>query len=179
MLDGELRKELAEISAKLMALTAQTAPKSKGEDSVEIIVVSGDEKDRIAEKMIEMADEREKNYIRDGESVKKADAVILIGAYGDRPLGLNCGACGFENCGEFRNAERKEGRDFLGPNCVYRLIDLGIAIGSAAKLSSLLGADTRVMFRLGTAARKLGIARSDVVMGIPVAVTSKNPFFDR
>ena len=179
MLDEELRRELAEISAKLMALTAQTAPKSKGEDDVEIVVVTGGDKDRIAEKMIEMADEREKNFIRDGESVKKADAIIIIGAYGGKPLGLNCGACGFGNCNEFRNTERKEGRDFVGPNCAYKLIDLGIAIGSATKLSSILGADTRVMYRIGTVARKLGIAKSDVVMGIPIAVTSKNPFFDR
>ncbi len=179
MLDEGLRKELAELSAKLMALTAQTAPKSKGEDDVEIVVVTGEDKEKIAEKMIEMADEREKNFIRDGESVKKADAVILIGAFGERTLGLNCGACGFESCSDLRKAGRTEGRDFVGPNCVYKLIDLGIAIGSSTKLSAIIGADTRVMYRIGTAARKLGIAKSDVVMGVPIAVTSKNPFFDR
>ncbi len=179
MLEEDLRREVAELSAMLMALTAQTAPKSKGEDDVEIVVIRGELKDRLAEKMIEMADEREKNFIRDGESVRKADAVVLIGAFGDRALGLNCGACGFESCSDFRNSERKKGRDFVGPNCAYKLIDMGIAIGSAAKLSSILGADTRVMYRIGAAAKRLGIAKSDVVMGIPVAVASKNPFFDR
>ena len=179
MLDEKLRLELAEFSAKLMALTAQTAPKSKGEDSIEIIIIKGDERDRLAEKMIEMADEREKNFIRDGKSVKKADAVILIGAYGEESVGLDCGACGFDSCRDFRNAERKERKDFVGPNCAYKLIDLGIAIGSATKLSAVIGADTRVMYRVGAAAKKLGFAKSDVVLGIPVAVTSKNPFFDR
>ncbi len=179
MLEENLRKEIAELSAKLMALTAQTAPKSKGEDDVEIVVIKGDLKNKLAEKMIEMADEREKNFIRDGESVKKADAVVLIGVFGERTLGLNCGACGFESCNDFKSSGRREGRDFVGPNCAYKLIDMGIAIGSAAKLSSILGADTRVMYRIGAAAKKLRIARSDVVMGIPISVTSKNPFFDR
>ncbi|AIY90612.1 ferredoxin domain-containing protein [Geoglobus acetivorans] len=179
MLDGDLRKDLAVLSAKLMALTAQTAPKSKGEDDVEIAVIEGEEKDRIVEKMLEMAESREKNFVRDAESVKKADAILLIGVYGSKTLGLGCGACGFESCRAFEEFERKEGKDFSGPNCAFKLIDLGIAIGSAAKLASILGADTRVMYRIGTAARKLGLAKSDVVMGIPVSVTAKNPFFDR
>lgn len=179
MIEEELRKELSILSAKLMALTAQTAPKSKGEDDLEIVILEGERKDRVVEKMIEMAEEREKNFLRDAESVKKADAIVLIGAYGGKPLRLGCGACGFKNCKEFENAERIEGKDYKGPNCVFKLIDLGIAIGSAVKLGSILGADSRVMYRIGTAARKLGYAKSDVVMGIPVAVTAKNPFFDR
>ncbi len=179
MLDEGLRKELAILSAKLMAITAETAPKSKGEDDLEILIVEGVEKDRIAEKMIEMAKERGKGFLRDGESVKKADAILLLGIYGKKALGLNCGACGFKDCKEFERAERKKGKDFVGPNCVFKLLDLGIAIGSAAKLASVIGADTRVMYRIGVAAKELGISKSDVVMGIPIALLSKNPFFDR
>lgn len=179
MLDEDLRKELSLLAAKLMAMTAETAPKSKGEDDLEIVVVEGDMKERIADKMIEMAEERGKGFKRDGESVKKADAILILGIYGKKALGLNCGACGFKDCKEFEKAGRKKGKDFVGPNCVFKLLDLGIAIGSAAKLSSVIGADTRVMYRIGVAAKELGIAKSDVVMGIPIALLSKNPFFDR
>ena len=179
MLNEDLRGELAVLSAKLMAITAETAPKSKGEDDLEIIILQGEEKERVADKMIEMAKERGKGFSRDGESVKKADAILLLGIYGKKPLGLNCGACGFKDCKEFESAGRRKGKDFVGPNCVFKLLDLGIAIGSAAKLAAIIGADTRVMYRIGTAAKALGIAKSDVVMGIPIALLSKNPFFDR
>ncbi|WP_456369335.1 ferredoxin domain-containing protein [Geoglobus sp.] len=181
MLDENLRREIAVLSGKLMALTAQTAPKSRGEDDVEIVLIEGEEKERLAQKMVEMANEpnRDANFVRDGESVKKADAVLLIGVYGRKPIRVGCGACGFKNCKEFEKAERKKGKDFVGPNCAFKLIDLGIAIGSAVKLGSMLGADSRVMYRIGAAAKELGMARSDVVMGIPIAVTGKNPFFDR
>ncbi len=181
MLEDGLRRELAVLSAKLMALTAQTAPKSRGEDDVEIVLVEGEEKDRLAEKMVEMAKEpnRDANFVRDGESVKRADAVLLVGVYGGKPIRVGCGACGFENCREFEKAERKKGKDFVGPSCAFKLIDLGIAIGSAVKLGSVLGADSRVMYRIGAAAKELGLAKADVVMGIPVAITGKNPFFDR
>ena len=179
MLNEDLRKELAVLSAKLMAITAETAPKSKGENDLEIIILQGEEKERVADKMIEMAKERGKGFSRDGESVKKADAILLLGIYGKKPLGLNCGACGFKDCKEFESAGRREGKDFVGPNCVFKLLDLGIAIGSAAKLAAIIGADTRVMYRIRTAAKALGIAKADVVMGIPIALLGKNPFFDR
>jgi uncharacterized ferredoxin-like protein len=35
------------------------------------------------------------------------------------------------------------------------------------------------MYTLGAAARKLGLLDCDVVVGIPLAVGGKNPFFDR
>ncbi len=181
VLDDELRMEIVKMSAKLMMLTAQTAPKSKGEDSVEIVYIEGDEKEILGDKMIDMAKEKDRseNFKRDGISVKKADAVLLIGVFGERPLNTNCGGCGFESCSEFLKQERKKGKDFIGPNCIFKLIDLGIAIGSAVKLGSMLGVDSRVMYRIGAAAKELGYVKADVVMGIPLSATSKNPFFDR
>jgi len=40
---------------------------------------------------------------------------------------------------------------------MFKLLDLGIAIGSAVRTASLLNVDNRIMFRAGTAARKLKI----------------------
>ena len=177
--EEELRKEAVKISAYLMAISARTAPKSKGEDDIEIVYVDGEEKDRIAEEMIKCG--KEKNiygFIRDGESLRKSEAVLLIGVFGGKPVKLNCGACGMK-CDELERAEKKEGKDYRGPNCAFKLIDLGIAIGSAVKLASVINVDNRVMYRIGTIARKLGYAKSDVVMGIPLSCTGKNPFFDR
>lgn len=177
MKEEDFRKEAIKIAAYLMAVSARTAPKGKGEDYLEILFVDGDEKERIAQKMEELAGSRGQNFIRDANGVRKAEGVLLIGVDGGEPLMLNCGACGF-TCKEMPSA-RKEGRDFVGPNCVFRVLDMGIAIGSAVKLGSIFGVDSRVMYRIGVAARMLGIAKADVVMGIPLASLGKNPFFDR
>ncbi len=175
--EEEFRKEAIKFAAYLMAISARTAPKSKGEDDIEIIYVDGEDKDRIAEKMIELANERGKGWKRDGESVKKAEGILIIGVKGGKPLGLNCGACGY-NCDEFKKIDRRGG-DFIGPNCVFKILDLGIALGSAVKLASIINVDNRIIYRIGVVARMLGITDADVVMGIPLASLGKNPFFDR
>ncbi len=70
-------------------------------------------------------------------------------------------------------------RIFKGPHCALRQIDLGIALGSAVKTASMHNVDTRIMYSVGAIARKLGLTQSDVVMGIPLALTGKSVFFDR
>ncbi|ADC66157.1 Protein of unknown function DUF2148 [Ferroglobus placidus DSM 10642] len=177
MLEEKIRKEVVELAAKLMIASAQTAPKSKGEDSLEVMYLSDFEE--IAKKMEELAEKTgDKNFVRDANSLRKSDGLILLGIYGERSIGMNCGACGFESCKEFAKAERKE-VVFKGPSCAFKLLDLGIAIGSAVKLGAMIGVDSRVMYRIGAAAKLLGISKADVVMGIPLASLSKSPFFDR
>lgn len=69
--------------------------------------------------------------------------------------------------------------DFSGPVCVIQAIDLGIAIGSAVKIASSLNADNRIMYTVGAAAKQLGFLDADIIMGIPISVSGKNPYFDR
>ena len=72
------------------------------------------------------------------------------------------------------------GQDFVGPTCLFKALDLGIALGSAVKMASLLNVDNRIMYRVGTAALKLGmLPEGTVMMGIPVSVKGKSIFFDR
>ncbi len=178
--EEEIRERAIEIVGELMAISARTAPKAAGKDSLEIILVTGEDKKKLAELMRKMAEERNiPNFIRDASGVEASSAVLLIGVWGDDTIGLNCGACGFEKCSELRKAEKKEGRDFRGPSCAYKIMDLGIALGSAVKTASILNVDNRIMYRIGAAARALGMAKSDVVMGIPLASAGKSPFFDR
>jgi uncharacterized ferredoxin-like protein len=40
---------------------------------------------------------------------------------------LDCGACGYENCGEFEKTEKKAGLDFMGAICFFKAFDLRIA----------------------------------------------------
>jgi hypothetical protein len=60
-----------------------------------------------------------------------------------------------------------------------RDIDLGIAVGSAAKTAALHSIDCRCQTRLATAARKLGIIRADVAVALSLSVTHKAIGFDR
>lgn len=176
--ERNFRGEAVRISALLMAISARTAPKSKGIDDLEIVYIYGDEKDMIAEKMIELEKDRGKGWKRDGESLKMAEGILILGIRGDKTLDLNCSACGFKSCKEFENSTRIEG-DYEGPNCVFKILDLGIALGSAVKLASVLNVDNRIMYRIGVVAKMLGIINSTVALGIPLACTGKNPFFDR
>ncbi|UCE39515.1 MAG: hypothetical protein JSW00_01455 [Thermoplasmata archaeon] len=164
--------------ANLMALSAKTAPKGKGEDFLEIKVLLGNEKDEVAKQMLIIADERKLPlFTRDGNNVKDSQALLLVGLKEHKSAGLNCAACGFESCEEFDRAQC-EG-DFVGPNCAIRLLDLGIALGSAVKTASIHNVDNRIMYRVGVAIRRLGIMESNYVMGVPLSVSSKSIFFDR
>ena len=168
-------------AAKFMLISARTAPKSAGIDDVLTIIVHGEEKDAIVRKMEEMAEERKiEGFRRDAKNVRDSEALILIGVRGIKSFGLNCGACGYESCKEFDDAQKKFGEDFFGPTCLFKALDLGIALGSAVKTASLLNVDNRVMYRVGTAALKLNLLpEATVVMGIPVSAKGKNIYFDR
>ncbi|MEM2913620.1 MAG: DUF2148 domain-containing protein [Candidatus Bathyarchaeia archaeon] len=167
--------------ARLMQAAARTAPKAAGRDDILTLVVYGAEKDAIADKMDEIAEQRKiDGFKRDAKSVKDSEAIVLIGVRGSRSLGLNCGACGYKNCREFEDAQKRTGQDFVGPICVFKALDLGVALGSAAKIASILNIDNRIMYRIGTAALKLNLMpEATVALGIPLSAKGKNIYFDR
>jgi uncharacterized ferredoxin-like protein len=162
-------------AAELMALAARTAPKALGQDHIDIEIVDGDALRKLGERMIDMKD-RHPNFERDGKNVLGSIAVLLIGLRDHPAVGLNCRGCGYDCKGMESNQVKG---DFDGPSCALRLIDLGIAIGSAVKMASILNVDNRVMYRIGVAAKELGTMDSKIIMGIPLCATGKSPFFDR
>lgn len=181
----QAEREAVRIAAQLMAAAARTAPKTKGLDSIKTLIVDGEELEELATVMEAKPGEKTgiaPFYPRDAGNVRNATAVVLIGVTGEpkkleQPL--NCGACGFRSCGDFVRAKNREGEDFKGPLCAFQLMDLGIALGSAAKVASELNIDNRMMYTIGAAARKLGMLDSDVIIGFPLSVSGKNPYFDR
>lgn len=164
------------IVAELMAISARTAPKSAGQDFVVIEIIEGDDLERLAEKMYEFGERTGKTkFDRDAANVRDSAAVVLIGIKDAKTMGLNCGACGFDKC---LKPNTHEG-EFKGPQCAYRLLDMGIALGSAVKTASLLNVDNRIMYRAGVVAREMGLIDADFVMGIPLSATGKSIYFDR
>ena len=168
-------------TAKLMLIAARTAPKTAGIDDISTLILYGEEKDAIAEKMNEMAEQRKiEEFKRDANNVKDSDVVVLIGVRGEKTASINCGACGYGNCEGFKEAVRKTGLDFDGPTCFFKALDLGIALGSAVKIASILNVDNRTMYRIGAAAAKLNLMpEATVLMGIPLSAKGKNIYFDR
>lgn len=148
--------------AELMVVAAKTAPKARGVDNVvSAILVERDELEKIARKMEELAERYGDFFRRDAESVRKSDALVLVG-------------CKIINFG-FKKPEAYK----YDPDLVNSLVNLGIALGSAVKAASSLNVDNRIMYSVGVAALELELVDADIVYGIPLSVKSKNIYFDR
>lgn len=166
------------MAAEFMALSARTAPKAAGKDFVEIKVIEGEDLKRLGAAMIAYGEKSsKKNFDRDGKNVENSGACLLLALKQPATVGLNCGACGYPRCTDLPKPE--PGPEFAGPMCAWRLVDLGIALGSAVKTASILNVDNRIMYRIGVLARELGMIEGEIVVGVPLSATGKSPYFDR
>lgn len=159
--DNPIRNSILTV-ANIMAISAITAPKARGIDNV-VVKVIADEKhiELLANKMEELSKEYGDFFHRDANSVRKSVAVVLIG------------------CKIVRMGLKKPLKWVLDADTVCNLVNLGIAIGSAVKIASMLNVDNRVMFSVGVAAQELGLIEADYVFGIPLSAYPKNIYFDR
>jgi len=178
---GVLEKQGVLEVARMMLVSARTAPKTGGVDDILTSLVDGEELEQIATAMDSIGEERGiDGFHRDANNVRDSDAVVLIGVRGNRKYALDCGACGFSTCDEFTHADETGGMDFVGPTCLFKALDLGIALGSAVKTAGLLNVDNRIMYRIGAAAMKLKmLPEATVVMGIPLSAKGKSIYYDR
>ncbi|MEW6696352.1 MAG: ferredoxin domain-containing protein [Bacillota bacterium] len=169
--------EALEQVARLMELSAHTAPKAGGKNYIVTKALTGEALKILSEEMIQYGLQTgKKDFDRDAKGVALSDALLLIALNEAKAAGLNCGACGMEKCNYL---EESEGPEFAGGICAWRFIDLGIALGSAVKTANMLNADNRIMYRIGVVARAKGFINGQVVVGIPLAGYGKNIFFDR
>ena len=161
-------------TAARMCAAARTAPKAKGVDNILTMVLTDADKQALADKMREIADTGNpavQFFRRDAANIDRAQAVVLIGAKPARAGLKVCGFCGFESC---------ETASEAGARCAFNMMDLGIALGSAASIAADDRVDSRIMYSVGKAAQLMGFADFDVIWeGIPIAVYGKSPFFDR
>jgi len=171
-------KETVLLVGRLMELAARTAPKATGKDFIETLLLDDDQRTRLGEDMVEHGKKHDiSHHERDGRNVLDSDAVLLIGLLPHPGTGMNCGACGMATCKEM-NSSSFTG-ELQGPNCALRLLDLGIALGSAVKVASEMNVDNRIMYNIGTSAVRLGLTKTRICHGIPLSASGKNIFFDR
>lgn len=166
-------KRAMEQAGVSMLARAKTAPKAKGVDHLEYILLEEEDFPALIEEMKRQAIEHDiPFFIRDANNLEKSQMLLLIGCI-DEPRNVpNCGFCGYADCSENR---KNRGR------CVYPSIDLGLALGSALSLGQSLGVDSRIMMSIGKACMNLGIFEKDVVSVIaaPLSINKKNIYFDR
>jgi len=159
--------------AYAVCAAARTAPKACGIDHMETAVLTGDDKRKVADEMRRQGESLPASFfIRDAGNVDASGAVVLVGVkYEPRGLNERCGLCGFDNCAACTAA---------GAICVFTPLDLGIALGSAVAMAADCRVDNRIMFTIGKVAAALGLLGDyKLIMGIPLSVSGKSPFFDR
>lgn len=192
---GEMFQHALHGVAELCAVAAMTAPKSGGQlflkggkPFMETTIVD----DRgVLHGLAEWMRARGRRlraplWMRDADTTEKLDLVLFIGLAKWYPPLYDCGACGYATCAEFlraapgyRKAEGSEDWEFAGPVCQLRAVDLGIAVGSAAKTAAMHNVDARCQTRLAGAARRNGVIQSDLAVALSMSITHKNIFFDK
>jgi uncharacterized ferredoxin-like protein len=190
----ELRAATVRQVAQLMAAAAITAPKSGGQlflagkpNFMETVITDDvATRGQLAAWMRARGKERrERIWFRDADAAEAVDAILFVGLLpGWYPPNYDCGACGYATCAEFlhhTNSLRRQSAEleFTGPVCNLRDIDLGIAVGSAAKTAALHSIDCRCQTRVATAARKLGLIKADHAVALSLSMTHKAVGFDR
>jgi uncharacterized ferredoxin-like protein len=149
----DAEKEAVLAAAKLMIVSARTAPKGHGRDNITAAILIGEDKEKLAKKLDELFTSQpnpERDFSIESNNIRNADAVVLIGA-------------------KIYDETRQS----------MRLVDLGIAIGSAVKTASMLNIDNRVFATSGRAAMDLKLIEANNAYGIPLSVRGSNIFFDR
>lgn len=171
--EDQIHLQAIETVAHLMVAAGKTAPKGSGIDSMEAIILDGEDKDALANEMRRLGElNNQEFFIRDAGNIDVCPMIVLFGAQETYRGISHCGYCGTENCGAAAKA---------GAHCAFSVGDLGIAIGSAVSVASYHHIDNRVMYSAGKAALSLNLFSDKVFMvyGIPLSVAAKSPFFDR
>lgn len=156
-----------------MCIAARTAPKTRGVDLIEVVVITGEDLKKLSEKMSDIfKKEGRPAFGRNSEEILQSSAVVVIGS-GRKTAGLKpCSFCGFKDCEE---------NQAKGGTCAFNSIDLGIALGSAISMAADKRVDNRLMWTIGIAALEMKLFPDDVklAIGIPLSATGKNIYFDR
>lgn len=195
----QAKKQNVLTAARLMVNAALTAPFTGGVPSHEAEIVHGQEElEAVAREMERLAHEsvpkkQKKPFLYEAVMVRESDAIVFIGNFRARqsPLDAGCGMCGGEpDCGFFYErvpnhdgivdpTDRRRNTMVQGPLCMMRAQDLGYAVGSALWTAANLFVDARPLYSAGIAGRNLGFCRnSEIVVAVPVAAASKNPYAD-
>ena len=109
--------------------------------------------------------------------------ILLLGADLTKPALWDCGACGFQTCGEFvkytiRN--KGVGVGAYGPSCVWKAIDFGTACDWACASVAQHRVESRIMLSIGALALLTErLPGASYILGMPIGPVGQNLWFDR
>jgi len=191
-----IEKDGVNIVAKLAAVASRTAPKGQGQDRLDIGLATKEEIKMIADQMRKIGDKKfekvesknarraegiRKDWYSDAQAIENSDELLLIAVDARRPSNKNCGMCGYDLCADFlKNTEFKHGAGWPGPLCPQVLVDVGIAVSSAASVIGRHHVDNRMFFKVGLACMDIQLLpESNCIIGLAMSATGKNIYFDR
>jgi len=193
------KKDNVLMVARLMVNAALTAPFTGGVHGCEAEIAHGEkELEKVAREMERLAHEEQpkklkKPFLYEAAMVRESDAIVFLGNFRahSSPMDASCGLCGGEpDCsfvyerlpnfnGVIDATDRRRETAVKGPLCMLRAHDLGYAVGSAMWLASTHFVDAKPCYSVGLAGRNLDFCmRSEVVVGVLLAVAAKNPYAD-
>ena len=98
--ERDVRNEHVIECAKQMMTAARTAPKAKGVDIIEVMMITGEDIMTLSNTLHQIGEDMGRGgLMRDADNIQSAEAVILIGSR-EEAMCLNCGYCGAPTCGE-------------------------------------------------------------------------------
>lgn len=161
-------------AAQQCAMAALKAPQMTGMTDIKIEILTGEDIDPIIE-MLGILGEDNTVCFGDNKTLQSCKdkgtlpVIMLIGGInlGTSGLGWDCGACGFATCKEhnaYVEEERQKPKDFNrpsafgtpGPVCVWKAIDIGMAMDWAATTAYRLNLENRAMMSVGAISQALG-----------------------
>lgn len=160
------------LTAEAMATAARTAPKGKGVDHIQTLILTGEDLQPLILKMKELHQKTGKAFLyRDAKNLEQSPVILLVGTTLDYRGIDPCGNCGYDNCST--SAEE-------GGICLFDPIDLGIALGYACSTAMLQKVDFRIFHSAGIAAKELVLLpECRILYGIPLSATGKDIYHDR
>ncbi len=174
--------------AKSIVLAIHKAPQITGKTKIEAEIIWGKDLEPIIEILEPVA--KAARYVQwDYETIKRcyekgeSPVIINIGGKVSRSnLNWNCGACGFDTCGEF-NAYAKEntgGGQLGGPSCNWKIMDYAIACDWACAAAWQYNVDNRIMGSVGFALTALNyLPDSDVKLGLALGPPRDMVYYSR
>ena len=185
-------------AAQLCAMAALKAPQVTGATELEIEILTGEDLDPIIE-VLEILGEDNTVCFGDSKTLRACKdkgtlpVVMLIGGKGvaNSNLGWGCGACGFASCRNHDTAvveERAKPPDFTrpsafgtpGPVCVWKAIDVGIAMDYAAATAAQHNVENRAMASVGAISQALGyLAGCEIAVGMCLGPAEPEVYYNR
>ncbi len=160
-------KKITEIVSNFVKIAADRSPKFFGE-KIETVLLDDAEREMLAEEMFQLSDEFEdEHYSLEGEYLESSNRILLIGLEEHPPFDIDCKACGYESCESFQEAEDKTDI-FQGPNCIFAVLDLGMAIGHAWNTIESYKLRPDISIKGGLAAKHLGLIGSRIALAVMI-----------